>query len=135
MRMSDSGRVLPSLTPISEPFFAAAREGKLNLQHCPRDGYFFYPRTRCPVCLGDDWEWRDCDPKGTVYSYTIDRVGLDPASRGRIPLAIVLVDLDAGPRLLGNFTGTSVEDVAVGMRVGTGFEIIEDGAILQFSPL
>ena len=37
MRMSDSGRVLPSLTPISEPFFAAARKAA-RIQHLVGDG-------------------------------------------------------------------------------------------------
>ena len=61
------------------------------LQRCPRHGYFFYPRGRCPVCLGDDWEWAELSGRGTVYSFTVDRAGHDPALASRIPFAIALV--------------------------------------------
>ena len=75
---SPSGRPIPRRTPTTAPYFDAAREGRLCLQKCPRDGFFFYPRSACPECLGRDWEWQDVSGRGTVYSFTIDRMGLDP---------------------------------------------------------
>ena len=43
---SEAGRPLPRRTPTSAPYLDGAREGRLRLQRCPRDGFFFYPRPR-----------------------------------------------------------------------------------------
>ena len=78
---SESGRPLPIPNPTTQAFFDAARAHRLDLQRCPRDGFFFYPRSRCPRCLGDDWEWESVSGRGEVHAFTIDRVGHDPALR------------------------------------------------------
>ncbi len=129
-----SGRPIPRRTPTSAPYFDAAREGRLRLQSCPRDGFFFYPRSVCPRCLGDDWEWKDTSGRGTVYSYTIDRVGLDPTQRMRVPLVVAIVELEEGPRLTTNIVGCQPDDVAVGQVVEATFEDLGDETLIHFQP-
>ena len=134
------GRPLPRPTPISQPFFDAAREGRLCLQRCPRDGVFYYPRTRCPACWRDDWEWTDLSGRGEVHTFTVDRVGHDPALAQDVPFAIALVTLEEGPRVVAKVVGCPPEAVRVGLRVEAVFESYEreEGgepvALLRFRP-
>ena len=131
---NDEGRPLPRRTPTSAPYFDALREGRLRLQRCPRDGFFFYPRSRCPECLGDDWAWEDVSGRGTVYSFTVDRVGLDPAQRSRIPLVIAIIELEEGPRLTSNVVGCTPEAVSVGLPVVATFEDLGSETLVHFQP-
>jgi len=132
---NEDGRPLPRRTPTSAPYFDAAREGRLRLQRCPRDGFFFYPRSRCPHCLGDDWSWEDVSGRGTVYSFTVDRVGLDPAQRARLPLVVAIVELEEGPRLTTNIVGCRPEDVVVGQAVEATFEDLGPETLVHFQPV
>ncbi len=129
-----SGRPIPRRTPTSGPYFEAAREGRLSLQKCPRDGFFFYPRAACPHCLGEDWSWQDVSGRGTVYSYTVERVGLDPAQRSRVPFVVAIVELDEGPRLTTNIVGCAPEDVSIGQLVEVTFEDLGRETLIQFKP-
>lgn len=128
------GRPIPRRTPISAPYFDAAREGRLVLQRCPRDGFFFYPRSRCPVCLGDDWKWEQVSGRGTVYSFTVDRAGLDPAQRAHLPLVVAAVELEEGPRLTTRIVGCRPEEVSVGMPVEVRFEDLGRETLIHFTP-
>jgi len=132
--VSGDGRPLPRRTPISSAYFDAAKEHRLVLQRCPRDGVFFYPRTRCPECLGDDWSWETMSGRGVVYSFTVDRVGHDPAQRARLPLVIAIVELEEGPRLTSNIVECSPEEVDIGMSVEVVFEDFDRESLIQFRP-
>ena len=79
---------------IFNNFEYAAADGRFVLPRCPRDGFFYYPRTRCPQCLGNDWSWEPASGRGKVYSFTVDRVGHDPGQRERLPLIVAIVELD-----------------------------------------
>jgi len=128
------GRPIPRRTPVSAPFFDAARGGRLVLQRCPRDGFFFYPRARCPVCLGDDWKWEPVSGRGTVYSFTVDRVGLDPAQRAQLPLVVAAVELEEGPRMTTRIVGCAPEAVRVGLPVEVRFEPLGGETLIHFAP-
>lgn len=134
MRYANDGRPLPTPTDTSLPFFEGAREGKLVLQRCPRDGFFFYPRSRCPHCLSDDWQWETVSGRGSVHAFTIDRVGHDPALASQVPFAIAIVELEEGPRMSANIVGCDVDSVAVGMPVQASFEDIDDITLVRFQP-
>jgi hypothetical protein len=102
------------------------------LPRCPRDGFFFYPRKRCPACLGDDWRWEEASGRGRVYAFTVDRVGHDPAQRSRLPLIVAAVELDEGPKLTTNLVGCRPEEVRVGMPVEVEFEDLDGETLVQF---
>jgi uncharacterized OB-fold protein len=127
-----TGRPIPRRTPTSAPYLDAAREGRLCLQKCPRDGFFFYPRSACPDCLGEDWCWEDVSGRGTIYSYTVDRMGLDPAQRSQIPLVVAIVELEEGPRMTTNIVGTPPEAVAIGQAVEVTFEDLGPETLIHF---
>lgn len=131
---SEDGRPIPRRTPTSAPYFEAAREGRLSLQKCPRDGFFFYPRSRCPHCLQDDWSWEDVSGKGVLYAFTIDRIGLDPAQRAQLPLTVGIVELAEGPRLTTRIVGCTPEEAEVGMSVEVIFEDVGQETLIHFQP-
>jgi uncharacterized OB-fold protein len=133
-RMSSDGRPLPVPNPTTAPFFDAAREGRLRLQRCPRDGLFFYPRSRCPRCLGDDWSWQDVSGRGSLHAFTIDRVGHDPALAHTVPFAIAVVELEEGPRMTARVVDCALTELRVGMPLSAVFETIDGVPLVRFRP-
>ena len=130
----DDGRPLPIPNPTTQPYFDAAKQGRLSLPRCPRDGFFFYPRSHCPKCLGDDWDWADASGRGEVYAFTVDRVGHDPALAPHVPFAIAIVELEEGPRMTANITGCAPEEVRVGMPVEVTFQEVDGHTLVHFRP-
>jgi len=133
-RMSEDGRPLPVPNPTTAPFFDAAREGRLRLQRCPRDGLFFYPRSRCPGCLGADWSWEDVRGRGPLHAFPVDRVGHDPALARDVPFAIAVVELEEGPRMTARVVDCGLDELRVGMPVEAAFETLEDVPLVRFRP-
>jgi uncharacterized OB-fold protein len=140
VRLARDGRSIPDPTTVVAPFFEAAGEGRFVLQSCPRDGPFFYPRARCPHCWGADWRWIDASGRGTIYSFTIDRLGHDPTQKALVPFVIAIVTLDEGPRAVGQVVDCAFEDIRTGMPVEAVFDIFQpaDGGepvpTLRFKP-
>ena len=132
---AEDGRPVPLPNPTTQPYFDAAREGRLVLQRCPRDGFFFYPRSRCPGCLGDDWEWEEVSGRGHVHAFTIDRIGHDAALASRAPFVIAVVELEEGPRLTSGIIGCALEDVHVDMPVEATYEHLTEATLIHFQPL
>jgi uncharacterized OB-fold protein len=124
VRLATDGRSIPEPTPVTQPFFDAARDGRLLLQVCPRDGAFFYPRARCPLCWRDDWRWTEATGAGVVYSFTVDRIGHDPTQKELAPFVIALVTLDEGPRAVAQIVDSPIEAVRVGLPVTAVFDLM-----------
>lgn len=121
------------LVPLSAPFWEAAAERRLALQHCARcDHFVWYPRAACPGCLGD-LAWRTVIGEGVVHAVSVHHHSPRPDLTA--PYAVVLVDLDEGVRLLSRMVGGDPEQVAVGDRVRPTWEPTEDGRnLLLFEP-
>ena len=59
----------PEPTPVSQPFWDALRDERIELQRCDDCGrWVYYPRSRCPSCLSDRLTWTPVDGDGTVYT-------------------------------------------------------------------
>lgn len=134
LQHTEAGRPVAQPNPTTRPFFDAAREGRLMLQRCPRDGFFFYPRSHCPRCLGTDWGWEQTSGRGTVHSFTIDRIGHAPGLGDQVPYAIAIVELDEGPRMTARLVECDVADVEIGQAVEARFEALLDAAVVHFAP-
>jgi uncharacterized OB-fold protein len=132
--LASNGQPLPRRTPTSAVFFDAAREHRLVNQRCPRDGFFFYPRSRCPTCLGDDWSWETMSGRGVVHAFTVDRIGHDPAQRSRLPLVVAAIELEEGPRMTSNVVECSPEEIRVGLPVEVVFEDLDRETLILFRP-
>ena len=124
-------RPLPVADSDSAPFWAALREGRLQLQRCGGCGrYVFYPRALCPHCHSSDLEWVPVAGTGTIYSYTVARRPAGPAFAADVPYVLVLVDLDEGVRMLTRLLTADVDSVRIGARVVVDFEVVTDEVTL-----
>lgn len=126
----------PAPTPHSEPFWSALREDRIHMQRCLDCGaWIHYPRPRCPRCLGERSEWRDVNPTGTVYTFSVAQQPSHAVSIDEVPLVIAVVELDDGPRVTTNVVGIPADQVRVGQRVTARFEHGDDGlTLLRFTP-
>ena len=133
----------PSPRPNSEtePFWAAAAEGRLVLPVCDDcSHHIWYPRAWCPVCGGGSVTWTQMSGRGTVYASTVIRKGMGPWAAAA-PYVSAYVELDEGPRLLTNIVTDDPTSVAIGLPVTAVFVPIGDEgdgvdpqAILRFTP-
>lgn len=121
---------LPVPDAETQPYWDAARDGRLLIKHCNAcDRPFFYPRTYCPRCWSPDTEWRESSGHGTVYTFTVVYQNDLPPFRDRLPYVVAIVELDEGVRLTTNVEGIDPERVRCGMEVRVAFrrELREDG--------
>lgn len=122
---------LPRPTPVSRPFWDAAREHRLSLQRCAACGrHCYYPRALCPHCGGSDLAWTDVSGRGTVYSYTIARRATARAFEPDVPYVIAIVELAEGPRMTTNIVGCDPDAVHIGMPVEAAFDDVTDEVTL-----
>jgi uncharacterized OB-fold protein len=73
------------------------------------------PRPRCDKCGSYDWDTQQASGKGTVYSFVVVHYPQVPAFD--YPLAIGLIELEEGTRLVADIVGIEAKDVKVGMPV------------------
>ncbi|HZF77753.1 MAG TPA: OB-fold domain-containing protein [Acetobacteraceae bacterium] len=108
----------PLVDPTTQPFWDAARRGELLIGLCRETGmHFWYPRGVSPFTLSTDVELVPAKGTGTVYSYTVMRVGQSYIA--------AYVELDEGPRLFTNVVDCAPEAVRIGMRVRVAFRPTE----------
>jgi uncharacterized protein len=121
-------------SPLSEPFWAAVREHRLELQRCTVCGRWEWtPQVVCSHCLTDTLAWTPVSGLGTVYTYSV--VNRPQSDAFGTPYVVSMVELDEGPRLMANVVGIPPDEVRIGMRVQVGFEDFENLSIFNFSPL
>ena len=114
---------LPQVSPEMAPFFDAARRHVLAVQHCAGCGTMRFPaRTICSKCLSRDATWAPVSGRGTVFSFAIMHQAIHPGFAAETPYAVVVVELDEGPRLLSNLVDCPTADVHIGMPVEVVFD-------------
>ena len=116
--------LIPTPTPDTMPFWAAAKQGRLVIQHCrPCARAYFYPRDNCPRCGGTEVEWRDTAGHGRLLSYVINHRPFPPVDPPE-PQVIALVELDEGVRLLTSIVDAPPDPAALPLdaEVEVGFE-------------
>ena len=135
--MNDFKHPLPLITPVSKPFYKAAREHKLLIQRCQDcNRNIFYPKSVCPYCLSSNLEWFESSGKGKVYSHTTSMSSIPEAFQGAEPYTIVVVDLEEGVRMLSWIVDCEPEDVRCDMAVEVTFkDLTDDIALPMFKPV
>ena len=118
----------PMVNPETEPFWAAAKEGKFLLPHCVDTGKaFWYPRAVSPFTMGKV-EWKESKGTGTIYSVSVMK-------RAPEIYAIAYVTLDEGCTMMTNIVDCDWDKVAIGDRVQITWKPAEDGTPYpQFKP-
>jgi uncharacterized OB-fold protein len=126
----------PVPTTDTKPYWDAAKEGRLRIQHCSAcDQHYFYPRPFCPNCGSGDVVWVDTSGIGSLHSYVINGRPL-PGTEGFSPV-IALVKLSEGPVLLTHIVGVEPkpENLPLDMAVQVDFEPRGDAMVPVFRPL
>ena len=125
-------RPIPYPDNASREYWAAAAEGRLLYQECPKCGNRqLYPRVACTKC-GATPEWRDASGRGTVHTFTVIRQNWAAPFKELMPYVVAMVELDEGPRMMTNLTDCTPDDVSIGMPVEAYVVKVEDGLGLPF---
>lgn len=129
---------LPAPEPMNDgldvPFWEGLNSGVLRLQHCtPCDAFQWGPEWICHRCLGEQLQWVDVDPVGTIYSWERVWHPVTPALAEAVPYIAILVEVEGtGVRVVGNLLGPKDQDVRIGSSVEGVFEQHDGYALLQW---
>jgi len=122
-----SARLIPPSSDLTQPYWDAARQERLVLQQCADCGYWLFPPgAHCPECGSARLSWTEVAGKGVIYTCTVAHRSPHPVLAGQCPLAIAVVELAEGPRMIGNVIGCDPGAVKIGMAVQVAFEPIDD---------
>jgi uncharacterized protein len=101
----------PMTNPETEPFWAAAREGRFLIKRCTACGKaHWYPRAVCPFCMSDKTEWREASGRGEIYSVSVMK-------RAPEVYAVAYVTLEEGPTMMTNIVDCDFDALAIGQKV------------------
>jgi uncharacterized protein len=125
----DHALPLPQPTHMTQPFWDAAREGRLIVQRCDDCGRLrFYPSAGCNHCGSSRFRWDRMSGEGRVYSWIVVRTSVDAAWRCRTPFVTAIVELAEQPGLLmpGLLIGIRPGAVRADLPVEVWFEPMND---------
>ncbi|MGE4242459.1 Zn-ribbon domain-containing OB-fold protein [Ramlibacter sp.] len=87
-------------------FWRGVREGQLLLQHClDCKRVQFYQQRICRECGSGNLEHRPASGRGKVHSFSVVHRAPGPAFKGDVPYAVLLVELEEGPRMISGYAG------------------------------
>ena len=110
----------PLTNPETEPFWAAAREGKFLIRACTECGKaHWYPRAICPHCFSEKTEWKEGSGRGTIYSVSVMK-------RAPEVYAVAYVTLEEGPTMMTNIVDCDFDTVAIGQKVQVTWRSTKD---------
>ena len=119
----------PPMNPEVQPFFDAARQGKLLVKRCAACNEFHhYPRAICPFCGSDRTEWKEASGRGVIYSWSVLR-------RANPPYALAYVTLAEGPTMMTNIVDCDLDKIRIGQNVKVVFKPTDGGPpVPTFTP-
>jgi uncharacterized OB-fold protein len=129
-------RLVPRPVGLNAQWYAFCAAGELRFQRCSACGEWRHPpRYRCAACGSGDWTWERSGGRGRVFSWTVTHQVLDPAYADEAPYAVVVVELDEGPRVVGNLRELAPNALTLDLPVEVEFELVADGiALTHFRP-
>lgn len=128
-------RPRPAITHDNAFFFEGAKAHKLLIQRCAGCGTLRHPpRPACNRCGSYEWDTVEASGRGRVYSFVVNHYPQVPAFD--YPLAVALIELEEGTRLVSNVIGCDPADVHIGMPVQAEFvQFDEELTLPQFRPV
>jgi uncharacterized protein len=94
---------LPVPDADTNALWKGLREGRLLLQHCLECGNVqYYQQGMCRRCGGERLEHRPASGRGTVHSFSVVYRAPGPAFKRDVPYAVLLVELEEGPRMISS---------------------------------
>ncbi len=120
---------------LDRTYWEGTKAGRLMIQRCRSCGAEqFPPEWACAGCAGDDLEWIECAPRGTIYTWERIWQGFHPALKAACPYLVVVVELDGHPgvRMLGNLLGDPRQEIVIGSAVEAAFEPHGEYTLVQW---
>ncbi len=120
-------------------FVDGLERGELLASKCTRcGGVQFPPRSDCPDCLSEGFDWVSVNGSGRLLTYTSINVPprhFAPDLSGRAPFSsyayhpapVGIVEMKSGLRVMGWICGVPAQDICVGMTLVPRPEILDDG--------
>ena len=112
--------------PVSQPFYDAAREGRLVVQRCTACRTTQLGSEICNCCSGTQLEWIAASGKAVVYSFVVMHLAYHAAFAA--PYQSAIVELEEGPRL--PVYCPDAARLAIGQAVVLAFAPTENGAMV-----
>ncbi len=127
----DRSLTAPVVYPDSEPYWQAAKEGRLLLKRCRAcSQYHWYPRPICPFCGSDATEWVPANGNGVIYSVSVTR------RAGPQSYAMAYVTLREGVTMMTNIVDCDLDLVRIGDAVTVVFKATDGGPpVPMFRPV
>jgi len=113
---------LPTPEHDTQPYWDAARDGRLLIRRCRACGAAgFYPRPFCVQCWSEDVVWEEASGRATLYTYSVVHQNDLPPFQSWLPYVAAIVELEEGPRLMTNIVDCAFDQLAVGMALEVTF--------------
>jgi len=127
-------RILPNPTGPSAELYRFWARGELRLHRCAGCGAWRHPpRYRCAVCGSPAVTWDVASGRARVFTWTITHRPVDPAFEP--PYAVVVAELEEGPRLVGMLDGIANDELRIDLPVVVALEPVNDAvALVTFRP-
>jgi uncharacterized OB-fold protein/acyl dehydratase len=102
-------------------WWEAIDRGELLIQKCSGCGTLRHPpRPMCHVCRSVAWETQPSAGQGSVHSFVIMRH--PPIPGYDFPIAVALIDLEEGTRIVADVVDCPFEEIHIGMKVEGSIE-------------
>jgi uncharacterized OB-fold protein len=119
----------PAVTADTEFFWQGLKEHRLLIRRCADCGHLHHPPgPMCPKCHSCEWGAQAVSGRGVLHSYVVVHQPQLPGFS--YPLAVALVELEEGVRLLGNLNGMEPQALRIGMPLEAEFVEVEPGYVL-----
>ena len=128
-------RLLPRLTPETEPFWTGGADGELRFWRCQACGCWLHPPSPiCPECHSRDLAVEAASGRATLHTYTVNHQPWYPGLEPPYVVAIVALPEQDGLRLTTNLVGVGPDEVEIGMALQVTFEQYDDVWLPFFEP-
>lgn len=124
--------VLPDVDdPEFAPFWAAARDHRIDIPACAQCGRMTWPpRPICADCHGFDFVWTAVASTGTLFTWTVVHHATVESMPCPYVIAIVAVDRTPSVRLLGNLWDVNLAELKVGLPLVARFDAASEHCTL-----
>ena len=124
-------KLVPKPVGLNADFYAHCAAGELRFQRCTACATWRHPpRARCAACGSDEWEWALASGRGHVYTWTVTHRPIDPGFADEVPYAVLVVEMEEGPRLVGNLRGLAPSELTIGLAVEVVLEPVAEHVAL-----
>ncbi len=124
----------PSPPGLNGQWYGWLGKGELRFQRCVACSVWRHPpRLLCAECGSDEWDWTRSGGHGRLFSWTVSHRAPDPSFAAVVPYAVVVVEMDEGPRLVCSVRDISNEELRLDLAVEIGIAPGRKGGALPYA--